>query len=130
MKEVDIVKKVCEIMGVDYSHYDNHDMGLDYFEHLKITSKPKIVVYSQKYGHWEFAILEDMSVVTDMTSSIKTLKSMYDKMIAFGPFTDGQKQHIEFLIDQETKIINAENFLKENDCASIINDTTKKVNWV
>lgn len=131
MTEVDIVKKVCEIMGVEYSHYDNHKMGLDYFQFVKVTSIPKIILYSQKYGPWEFAILEDMTVVTDMSNSIKVLRSTYNKMLELGgELDDRTRQHINFLIEQETKIANAEKFLKENDCASVINNPDKKVNWV
>lgn len=36
-------------MGVDYSHYDNHKMGLDYFRPHTLTSPPKVVVYGKSH---------------------------------------------------------------------------------
>ena len=130
MTEVDIVKKVCEIMGLEYSHYDNHEMGLDYFQHIKITSKPKIVVYSQEYSYWDFAILEDMSVLTSTSNYTKTLRSIYNRMLELGELTESQKEYASVLIDQENRIETAEEFLKDNNCSDVINDTNKKINWV
>jgi hypothetical protein len=130
MKEEDIVKKVCEIMGVNYSHYDNHSMDLYYFDPIRLISKPKIVVYSSEYGSWEFAILEDMSVITPMINYNKAMKSIYVRMSELGTPTEREKEHYRVIIAEENKISNAEQFLKDNDCASVINDVNKKINWV
>ena len=78
--EEDIVIKCCELMDVNYSHYDNHKMGLDYFTPIDITSIPKIVVYTQKYGHWAFSILEDMTIVTPYTSSLSLQKKLREML--------------------------------------------------
>ena len=125
MKEIDIVKKVSEIMGIKFSHYDNHNMTLDYFRY-ELKSKPKIVVYSSKYGPWEFAILEDMTVITVTSGFIDTLKLCFDTV----GITDDTKEKLSKILEEEKRIEEAENFLKENDCASVINDKNKKINWV
>ena len=130
MKEEDIVKKVCEIMRVKYSHYDNHNMSLDYFEPMKLESKPKIVIYSLKYGHWEIAILEDMSVITPTYNFTKTMKTCVKRLLELGDNGDDTKKTLKDLEILEKITSDAEKFLKDNNCASIINDETKKINWV
>ncbi len=125
MKEIDIVKKVSEIMGIKFSHYDNHNMTLDYFRY-ELNSKPKIIVYSSKYGPWEFAILEDMTVITPTSRFNDTFKMCLDVV----NLSDKIKDRLSEILLEEKRIEEAENFLKENDCASVINDENKKVNWV
>lgn len=126
MKEEEIIKKVCEIMEVKYSHYDNHDMSMDYFINdpfVKITSKPKIVVYSSRMGMWQFAILEDMTVITSLSGMSKTLVEIDNMMKGLGiktDATDGSKSEM-------IKIEKAEKWLKKNNCQKVINDKRKKI---
>ena len=123
MKEEEIVKKVCEIMGVKYSHYDNHDMRIDYFPYLELDARPKIVVYSSKFGPWELAILENMTVVTPLHNVQKTMKSL---LLELNDNSDNIKKTLKDLEVTEEKFLTAETFLKENNCAAVINDKTKK----
>lgn len=125
MKEIDIVKKVCEIMDINFSHYDNHNMPIDYFRY-ELNHKPKIVVYSSKYGPWEFAILEDMSIITPMSQSFDTLKLCLKNL----DVSDDKMKKLENILSEELKIVKAELFLSENNCDVVINDKNKKINWV
>lgn len=131
MSEEKIVKKVCEMLGVKYSHYDNHDMGMDYFAPNEITSKPKIVVYSSQFGHWEFAILEDMSIFTPTTKFGQIIDSLIkDKAELVEKFDPKTKEsvinsHNLYLTEKEVS-----KFLIENNCSKVINNPKKKINWV
>lgn len=131
MTEEQIVQKVCEIMGVNYSHYDNHNMPINYFGNDNLKSKPKIVTYSGKYGPWEFAILEDMSIITPLSIMGITMiiDTLYDKLKDTGLSPEHQKFYDE-MVDTKKRLELSEQFLKENDCVSIINNPNKKVNWV
>jgi len=129
MTEEQIVKKVCEIMGVKYSHYDNHRMGLDYFPHQELQSIPKIVCYGSSFGRWQFAILEDMTIINDMTPFNKSILEMVDSIEANDIEID-TTSHIKPLKEEMTKIKLAEHFLKENKCDKVINNPNKKINWV
>jgi len=133
MSEEQIVQKVCEIMGVKYSHYDNHKMGKDYFQHYTLDSTPKIVVYSGM-SPWEFAILEDMSVITAMSRYNDTLIEAYEMMTRLEDslkLTE-KKDASDMLVkvNEEMKCIKeAESFLKENNCSKVINNPKKKIKW-
>ena len=126
MTEEDIVKKVCEIMGIRYSHYDKHDMQLDYFPHIKLTSKPKFVVYSSTYGYWEFAILENMNVVTSTSEYNKTILSLYKEMVLDVKHSEKETLYIDEIVEEEKKLTLAQNFLKRNGCSLIINAKKQK----
>jgi hypothetical protein len=125
MTEEEIVIKVCDIMGVKYSHYDNHKMTKDYFRHFVLKSIPKIVVYSGM-SPWEFAILEDMSIVT--------LNSMINETVLDAVKTTKieikYNEYIKGIIKEYETIIEAENFLKDNNCSDVINNQNKKINWM
>jgi len=129
MKEEDIVKKVCEIMDVKYSHYDNHKMSIDYFRPEAITSIPKIVVYSSQHGYWAFAILEDMSIFTPISNDLSILLTCLIEKLKDVELDDEIKKRIEDINNRKNKLELAEKFLKENNCALVINDTNKKINW-
>jgi hypothetical protein len=105
-------------------------MSLDYFEPMKLESKPKIVIYSSKCGPWEIAILEDMSVITPTYSFTKVMKSCVKRLLELGDNGDDTKKAFKDLEILEEMTSNAEKFLKDNNCASVINDETKKINWV
>jgi hypothetical protein len=131
MTEKEIIQKVSEIMEVPFSHYDNHMDKSDYFPHYTTHSPVKIVSYGSKYGPWEFAILEDMSIITPMSR-------FSDLMLEFADIVENKqspidiktKNHID-TIKKEVECIKAsEKFLIENNCADIINDPNKKINWV
>ena len=135
MTEEQIVQKVCELMGVNYSHYDNHKMTKDYFQHYTLDSTPKIIVYSSKYGPWEFAILEDMSVITPMSHFNNTLIESCEMIIRLEDSlkTTRKKDVSDTLVrvNKEMECIKeAETFLKENKCSKVINYPKKKINWV
>lgn len=130
MKEEEIVKKVCQIMDVKYHHYDNHNMGLDYFRNeimLNITSKPKIVVYCSKFGYWAFAILEDMTVITPGSGLDKTLAEIKKVLNALEIKKGIKPSTIKYADDYNAKISKAEKWLKKNNCDKVINDKNKKV---
>lgn len=38
MTEIETIKKVCDIMEINFSHYDSHDMSINYFNR-ELTSK-------------------------------------------------------------------------------------------
>lgn len=133
MTEEEIVKKVCAILGINYSHYDNHNMGMDYF-HFKVSAKPKIVVYASSYGMWQFAILENMKVI-DGSSSLDFLSTLLrEKMKELGiDPNDGNDEHsrrLKEINEWQDKVKLAEDFLRENNCSEVINDKNKKINWV
>lgn len=138
MTEEEIVKKVCEIMGVKYSHYDNHKMSLDYFRPTVLKSIPKIVVYSSSYGYWQFSILEDMTIHTMTTPYNKMLVDSFEHLKQKENISSADKE--DLLKDINKRMINinkeiayiaeAEKFLKENNCSEIINNPKKKINWV
>ena len=130
MKEEDIVKKVCEIMGVKYSHYDNHKMGVEYFEHHNLKSIPKIVVYGSSHGAWQFAILEDMSIITSMTPFMDTLMEVINLLGDFDNVDEEKVKHYESILSENKNTKLSEKFLKDNDCSVVINDVNKKINWV
>lgn len=127
MKEEEIVKKVCEIMGVKYSHYDNHNMSVDYFPHMKISAKPKIVVYSSKYGFWQFAILENMQVITATSESGKFILQMNDAIAKLSNKKTKYKKYFVELKNELNNISEAEKWLKKNNCYKVINDKNKKI---
>lgn len=124
MSEEEIVKKVCEIMDIEYSHYDNHNMGIDYFSspNIKLSSRPKIVVYSSRMGRWQFAILEDMTVKTITSDLAENIMKMREKMKKLGIKTDNRE-----IDDELKKIKKAEKWLKKNKCQKVINDPKKKI---
>jgi len=124
MTEEQIIIEVCKIMGIPYSHYDNHKMCVDYFQYT-LESIPKIVVYGGRYGPWELAILEDMSVITPLSRFHKTLIECAEVIAT----TDNSKI-VKDTLNKITKIKRAEIFLKENNCAEVINNPDKKINWV
>ena len=128
--EEEIVKDVCEIMNVHYSHYDNHKMGADYFHrHRPLKSQPKIVVYSSMQGRWQFAILEDMTIHTEnleLNKIICQLKNKVDEMTK----EQIENNDIADVLEEERRISLAENYLKENNCTSVINNPKKKINWM
>jgi len=130
MTEKEIVDKVSEIMDMRFSHYDNHKMGLDYLQHVSnLTSIPKIVQYTGRYGPWGFAILEDMTVVTEMSQineSFIEIAKIAKEVGVETSTSDAMKK----TMDEMEKIKKAEKFLKENNCAEVINDPDKKINWV
>lgn len=141
MKEEEIVKKICEIMEVKYSHYDNHNMPLNYLKpEVTTKSKPKIIIYSSSYGRWQFAILEDMSIVDstcifiDGIKSInKTLELLIKKSKNSKNINSEELESYKKLIKEgnedflkiNEKFSKAEKFLKENNCAEIINNPNK-----
>lgn len=124
MIEEQIVKKLCEIMGVKYSHYDNHKMSKDYFTHQKLESIPKIVVYSGM-SPWQFAVLEDMSVITSMSSFHKTFMEMKEIL---QKLDDNQNELLSTISDEMLRIEKAEQYLKDNNCSVVINDKLKSIN--
>lgn len=130
MTEEQIVKKVCEMMGIRYHHYDNHNMTTQYFGG-RLESKPKIVVYSSRYGAWEFAILENMTITTPygMSANFLLIDILNERLSTVGLKEKEQKYYDE-LVDMKKGIEESEKFLKENDCASVINNPNKKINWV
>ncbi len=131
MTKEQIVQKVCEIMGVNYSHYDNHDMSTNYFGYSELKSKPKIVVYSSKYGPWEFSILEDMSIISPLSLfNIDILIDIFNEKILNLGLNEEQQKQYDDLIFLKKQIKLGEEFLKQNNCALIINNPNKKVNWV
>ncbi len=128
MTEEEIVKKVCEIMDVKYSHYDNHDMPMDYFPHMDISAKPKIVAYSSRMGMWEFAILENMNILTSTSESGKFILQMTDVIKKLDDKKD--KKYSSYYKEMKAelgKIEKAEKWLKENNCEKIINNSKKKI---
>ena len=128
MTEEQIVQKICEIMEINYSHYDNHKMTINYFPHHNLKFIPKIVVYSSKYGPWEFSILEDMSVITPLSPFLDTIISITDDYNELN-LSDKLMDNYNKCIKLKKTIKLCEQFLKENNCASIINDENKKINW-
>lgn len=132
MKEEEIVIRVCEILGVRYSHYDNHDMSVNYFSDYTLHSKPKIVVYGSKYSSWQFAILEDMSIYTYTGRISKMSIDIWSKIKELGTDLESIEESKGIISRAEReleKIEEAEKFLKENNCASVINNSDKKINW-
>lgn len=131
MTEEQIVQKICEIMGVNYSHYDNHDMSTNYFGHFELKSKPKIIVYSSKYGPWEFSILEDMSIISPLSLfNIDILIDIFNEKILNPVLNEEQQKQYDDLIFLKKQIKLGEEFLRQNNCTLIINNPDKKVNWV
>lgn len=126
MTEGQIVQKVCEIMEIEYSHYDNHEMTIDYFGY-NLKHKPKIVSYSIKYGFWEFAILEDMSIITPISMmGIDFLIDLFSEKFLNIGLNEEQQKYYEDLKILKNKIQLSEQFLKENDCQMIINNSKKR----
>ena len=129
--EEEIIKKICELMDVNYSHYDNHDMGLKYFPYRKLKFIPKIVVYGSQYGAWEFSILEDMTVITPMSPFNRTfLEIIKDQESKNIDIDTSKKEDVKTIKIEMENIIKSEKFLKENKYSTIINDKNKKINWV
>lgn len=108
MTEIETIKKVCDIMEINFSHYDSHDMPINYFNR-ELTSKPKYVIYSSKCGPWEFSILEDMSIITPFSAFSKTFLDICQ-------MTDDEfKENIEKIKNEMIKIKRSEQYLKENN---------------
>jgi len=120
-----IVKKICEIMNVKYSHYDNHKMSKEYFPHYKLDSIPKIVVYSGM-SPWQFTILEDMSIVTPMSPFNETLMELRD---IIPELPEEKRELLDSAKDEMERIKIAEKYLKDNKCSLIINDESKPINF-
>lgn len=133
MTEEEIVKEVCKMMDVHYSHYDNHRMSLEYFRPIvdKLPFIPKIVVYSEPMGMWQFAILEDMSIYTrglehnevllQISALLKTLnKDEIDKQ---------SKKITQKAEERNKKYEDIKKWLKENKHNKVINNPNKKINW-
>ena len=124
MNKDDVVKKVCEILDVKYSHYDTHMSDREYFPHMKLDSPVRLVCYPGMCP-WSFAILEDMDIITPtsrfsmLTLDIyKSLKEMED---------DGglEEKYKEMAVDikEELRLLGlAKKFLVENECDKIVND--------
>lgn len=129
MKELEIVKKLCEIMGVNYSHYDNHRMSKDYFS-FEISAIPKIVVYSSTYGHWQFSVLEDMSIITPVSKYYQTLFEM-EAFLKERRGIDAKNEKLMSETREEVeRIKEAEKFLKDNNCSLVINNKSKRINHI
>lgn len=128
MTEEEIVKKVCEMMNVHYSHYDNHKMGLDYFRFNTIKFIPKIVVYSESFGMWQFAILEDMSVLTSTSEHLESLINIAEKLKELNAL-DGESLKIyEKNIAERNKYQEIQKWLIDNGYDKVINNSSKKIN--
>ena len=130
MTEEQIVDKVCEIMDVKYHHYDNHKMKADYFQHYTLESIPKIVVYGATFGYWQFAILEDMTIHTGIDVWNDTLVDVYNRLKEMGEISPEREEMFKDVKNQMEKMELASKFLKDNNCADVINDPNKKINWV
>ena len=130
MTEEQIVDKVSEIMDMRFSHYDNHKMRKDYFQEIdELESIPKIVQYGSSYGHWQFSILEDMSIITTSSSLHSIYIEMKDTLESKGIDIPADENH-ELMLKHIENIKKAEKFLKDNNCSEVINDPNKKINWV
>jgi hypothetical protein len=108
-------------------------MGVDYFQPHTLQSKPKIVVYSQTFGRSAFAILENMTVYTETRNLAEMSKDLLERMKQMGASEEDIKDSEEKMKPSTillNKIEAVENWLKENNCAEIINDENKKINWV
>ena len=120
MTKDDVVKKVCEIMDVKYSHYDDHNMGENYFPHMNLTSNPKIVCYSGM-SPWEFAILEDMSVITPTSHLNETILMCVETLEKVDRVTDKNREMGVRARKEQQQVNLASQFLIENKCYEIIN---------
>lgn len=123
MKKADIVKKVCEILDVKYSHYDLIWSDEDYFSNMELESPVRIVCYPGM-SPWSFAILEDMDVITP-TSRFSTLTlEIYKSLKDMEDDSGLEEKYKEMAIDikEELKRLKlAKEFLIENNCDKIIN---------
>jgi len=123
MNKTDIVKKVCEILDVKYSHYDTHMSDTEYFPNMKLDSPVRLVAYPGMCP-WSFAILEDMSVITPMSpfsililGCYESLKEIEESDGIVEKYKDMYKETYEEL----QRLEEVKKYLIENDCANIIN---------
>jgi len=123
MKKEDIIKKVCEIMNVKYSHFDDHMSDEEYFPRMNFNSPVRIVCYSGM-SPWEFAILEDMRVVTSTTPFSEILLKIYDHLQEVEGSEDLQVKYKDMADEvrgELERIQLAEKYLIENECHKILN---------
>lgn len=129
MSEEEIIKKVCEMMDVKYHHYDNHKMSGDYFPFNTLKEIPKIVVYSEQYGMWQFAILEDMSILTRTSGYLEILIHLMNVIKISGELEEDQKKKYEEIVTERDKYLSIQKWLKDNEYDKVINNPDKKINW-
>ena len=118
----DIVKKICEIMNVKYSHFDDHMSDDEYFPQMKFDSPVRIVCYSGM-SPWEFAILEDMRVVTSTTPFSEILLKTYDHLEEVEGSEELQEKYKKMadeVRDELERLREAEKYLIENECHKIL----------
>ena len=121
MNKTDIVKKVCEILEVKYSHYDVHMSDYNYFPNMKLDSPVRLVAYPGM-SPWSFAILENMDVITP-TSRIGELMLMCVESIENHEYelSEEDRETEKEIIEELNQLKEAKEFLIENNCADIIN---------
>lgn len=73
--------------------------------------KPKYVIYSSKYGPWEFSILEDMSIITPFSAFSETFLNIC--LVNDYVISDELKENIQKIKNEMIKIKNSEQFLKK-----------------
>ena len=121
MNKTDIVKRICEILDVKYSHYDTHMSDKNYFPNMELDSPVRLVAYPGMCP-WSFAILEDMTVITP-TSKIGELMLMCVESIENHDYelTEEQRETEKEIIEELKQLKEAKEFLIENNCPDIIN---------
>ena len=121
MNKTDIVKKVCEILEVKHSHFDDHMSSVDYFPHMKLDSPVRVVAYPGMCP-WSFAILENMEVITPTSGFSELMLMCVDSIEEAGGQLSEEHRETEIEILEEIKrLAEAKKFLIENNCAVVIN---------
>ena len=122
MNKTDIVKKVCEILDVKYSHYDAHMSDDNYFPNMKLDSPVRLVAYPGMCP-WSFAILENMDVITP-TSRIGELMLMCVESIENHEYelSKEDRETEKEIIEELNQLKEAKEFLIKNNCTEIINN--------
>ena len=121
MNKDDIVKKVCEILNVKHSHYDDHMSSEDYFPNMKLDSPVRIVAYPGMCP-WSFAILENMEVITPTSRFSELILMCSESMENHHYELTGEQRETEREVIEELKLLSeAKEFLIKNNCAEIIN---------
>lgn len=135
LTEEQIVQKVCKILGLPYSHYNNHMNSADYFGQGELHAKVKIVVYGEEYGRYMFAILEDMYIHTENRDLAETVLRISNILKEHDPKTSKvskkqvqeAKDTVKQIKEQIAKYLKAEKWLKANNCQKVINNPRKKI---
>lgn len=123
MNKDDIVKGVCKIMGVKYSHYDTHMSDEQYFPNMKLSSPVRLVAYPGMCP-WSFAILEDMTVITVTSSFTELIERVYNSLEKTDDnqeIREKYKNMMDDVRDDLKRLKLAKDFLIENNCTDIIN---------